>query len=132
MTKVEEISESELMQGDKIKEIISLDDDDYTDVDSEDSIPLISHDESLLERITALVDIVPPVTRVKFQQRVQDVGDWALDAFHFVGAGLWIISTASLMTIFPLALELEREGAIIDQEIQQRSSQQQAQQVIDF
>lgn len=115
------------VQDEKIKEITSLDelnDDDYTDVGSEDSDSEFMHDESVFERIAALIDIIPPVTRVKAQQALEDLGDWSVNAFRFVGSGLWIISTASLLTLFPLALELEREGAVIDQENQQRSQQQ--------
>lgn len=125
MTKVEEISEAEFasQKQEKIKEITSLDDindDDYTDVGSEES-DLQVHDESVFERISALIDIIPPVTRVKAMQALEDVGEWSVNAFRFIGSGMWIISTASILTIFPLALELEREGAVIEQETAQRN-----------
>ena len=125
---MQELSEEELasVQIEKIKEINSIDeinDDDYTDVGSEesDAESVVDIDESILERLAALVDIIPPVTRVKALQALEDVGAWTAGAFRFVGSGLWIISTASLLTLFPLALEMEREGAVIEQEVQQRN-----------
>jgi import receptor subunit TOM22 len=137
MTKVQELSEAEAAsaQDGKIKELIAdeINDDDYTDIGSEDSETEFEsvHDESILERLAALVDIIPPVTRVKALQGLEDMGDWGLGALRFVGSGLWIISTASLLTLFPLALEMERENAVIDQEANRNpASQQESQKVI--
>jgi import receptor subunit TOM22 len=138
MTKVQELSEADLasVQVEKIKEINTIDeinDDDYTDIGSElsETESEVNIDESILERLAALVDIIPPVTRVKALQALEDVGAWTAGAFRFVGSGLWIISTASLLTLFPLALEMEREGAVIEQEVQQRNpaSQKESQKV---
>ena len=121
MTKVQEISDAEPLDAERIKEISTLDDandDDYTDVGSEDSDDFDHNEESILERFGALIDIIPPVTRVKITHAWEDFGYWTMDGLHFVGSGLWILSTASLLTLFPLALELEREGAVMEQESQ--------------
>ena len=138
----------------KVEEILAENDDDYEDIIDEnqtlteikesseddelaaesedDEVDLDVTDETVLERIQALADIIPPVTRAKMLHSLSDAGSWAFSMGQWVGSGLWILSTASLMALLPLALELERERALIDQEHQQRVQQQQAQQVNDF
>jgi import receptor subunit TOM22 len=92
----------------------------------------ILEDESLLERLSALVDIVPPVARAKAWIALSDAGSFSWSLAQMAGSGLWILSTGLLLTLLPVALELERERAVIDQEQQQRIQQQQAQQVFLF
>ena len=113
---------------------ITNDDNDYEDLtDTEEIDPLLKpvEEESILERLSALVDIIPPVTRAKISMIVSDSIDIAVESGKWIGSGLWILSTASLLVLLPLALELEREKAIIDQEHSQRMQQQQAQQLME-
>lgn len=104
---------------------VSSGDDDEDDDDEDESL----EDESLLERLAALMDIVPPVARAKAWIALSDAGSFSWSLAQTAGSGLWILSTGLLLTLLPVALELERERAVIDQEQQQRIQQQQAQQV---
>jgi import receptor subunit TOM22 len=47
-----------------------------------------------------------------------------------LGNVAWVLATTALMLAVPVALEVEREGFVIQQETQQRTQQQQAQQVL--
>jgi import receptor subunit TOM22 len=121
MVQVEELKESQ----EKIV-LIDGDEEEYEDILEEDE----SFDESLLERIGALVDIVNPVTRVKIAHALEDTVSVAMTAGKMVGSGLWILASATLIVLLPLQLELERERAVFDQELNQRIQQQQAQQLM--
>ena len=131
MVQLSELSSSQDLADPRIKEILAENDDDYEDIEDDLQVE-DEHDvssESLLERLSALVDIIPPVQRTKALHALADVAEWTVGAFQTLGSGIWILSTGSLLMFLPMTLELERERAIIDQEVQQRMQQQQAQQV---
>lgn len=94
--------------------------------------------ESVLERIAALVDIVPPTTRVSIGNSISNStraafrlgmmsvhSSWLLTGCFVgksLGSGLWMLATASLLVILPVSLELERDSITIQEAQQMRSS----------
>ncbi|KAI8826265.1 mitochondrial import receptor subunit Tom22-domain-containing protein [Fimicolochytrium jonesii] len=86
--------------------------------------------ESLLERISALRDVIPPTTRVRVVKTVTRAVEATWGAAQWVGSAAWVVSTAVMLVGLPVALELEREQFVFQQEAQMRVQQQQAQQMV--
>ncbi|KAI9016970.1 mitochondrial import receptor subunit Tom22-domain-containing protein [Gaertneriomyces semiglobifer] len=86
-------------------------------------------DETLLERITALADIIPPTTRRKITSSVKGLTSNVWGATKWVGSAAWVVATGAMLVVLPVALELEREQFVFQQEAQMRQQQQQAQQM---
>ncbi|KAJ7644049.1 mitochondrial import receptor subunit Tom22-domain-containing protein [Roridomyces roridus] len=87
----------------------------------------IDTDETLLDRIAALVDIVPPTTRHAISQRVQKSASFLKAGGKRVGNLVWILTTSALLVALPLALVLEDEAKIVAQErefLEQQQGQQ--------
>ncbi|KAI8913401.1 mitochondrial outer membrane translocase complex, subunit Tom22 [Gorgonomyces haynaldii] len=95
-------------------------DQEYEDIDELDNI----EDETILERIAALVDVIPPTTRARIYASTQDTLSVAKGVVGGLGTGLWILVTVSLQVVVPVVLELEREQQAIQQEHQRTQAQQ--------
>lgn len=84
-------------------------------------------DETLYERIAALKDIVPPQTRSKvaFTYRQASSSTWW--GFQSAGTLAWWVSTSALLVGLPLALAIEDETRVVQQEreMQMQSAGQQ-------
>jgi import receptor subunit TOM22 len=93
-------------------------------IDSEASV-----DESLFDRIAALKDIVPPTTRHNISTRVLKTASFFKRASKVVGNVVWVVTTSALLVGLPLALALEDEAKIVQQEKEMLEQQQGAQQV---
>ncbi|KAI8894048.1 mitochondrial outer membrane translocase complex, subunit Tom22 [Globomyces pollinis-pini] len=87
-------------------------------VDDSDDDDEFLEEESILERLTALVDIVPPTVRVKLSNVVSDGFNAGLTVAKFLGNGAWIVATSTLLVALPVLMETERETVIIQQELQ--------------
>ena len=87
--------------------------------------------ETVLERLAALVDVVPPMTRYHIKSSVRGVLRTTGNIVSVGGTCLWVLVTAAMVLFVPVALEIEREGFVIQQETQQRMQQQQAKQVLE-
>jgi import receptor subunit TOM22 len=100
------------------------------------SVSLVSEvddvDETLFDRLAALVDIVPPTTRQKISSRVSSVASSAAWGGKLVGNLVWIVTTSALLVGLPLALSLEDEAKIMAQEKELLAQQAGAQQVRNF
>jgi import receptor subunit TOM22 len=86
-------------------------------------------DESLFDRLTALVDIVPPTTRHAISERVGKTASFLKRGGKLAGNLVWILTTSALLVALPLALVLEDEAKIVAQErefLEQQQGQQQA------
>ncbi|TFK73577.1 mitochondrial import translocase, subunit Tom22 [Pluteus cervinus] len=94
-------------------------------VDSDHSI-----DESFLDRVAALVDIVPPTTRHSISSRVSKTASLIKRSGKIVGNIVWIVTTSALLVALPLALSLEDEARIVAQEKEMIEQQQGAQQMM--
>ncbi|KAJ3114090.1 hypothetical protein HK100_001768 [Physocladia obscura] len=86
-------------------------------------------DETLGERLWALVDIVPPTVRVGVAAAASRGVGAAVRVGVAGGKALWVVATAALLVLMPVALELERESFAVQQENLQRVQAQQAQQL---
>jgi import receptor subunit TOM22 len=99
---------------------------------SSTSISSVSSDlepeESVLDRLAALVDIVPPTTRHAISQRVSKTASWIKWGGKRAGGFVWVVTTSALLVALPLALVLEDEAKIVAQErefLEQQQGQQQ-------
>ncbi|KAI9345206.1 mitochondrial outer membrane translocase complex, subunit Tom22 [Obelidium mucronatum] len=96
-------------------------DDDFEDDEFES--------ETLLERIAALADIIPPTKRHAIAKAVSNTLSTGFYTAQFAGKGLWVVATSALLVLMPVALEMERESFAIQQENSQRVQATQAAQI---
>jgi import receptor subunit TOM22 len=80
--------------------------------------------QTLMERILALADVVPPETRVKLSNAASQAWDLSTSAASYLGKGAWILATASFMLLLPVAFESEKEQAALMQEAAMRMQQE--------
>ncbi|KAF7502628.1 hypothetical protein GJ744_005422 [Endocarpon pusillum] len=94
-------------------------DDDYTDTDSEISVASdldVPTSESLLDRVAALVDIIPPSARGKISSTSSSIASFTGSALSFTGKSLWVVSTSVLLLGIPYALAFGQEQEIMERE----------------
>lgn len=103
-----------------------VDDDDYTDTDSEISneSEYDPSDETLAERLYALRDIVPPTTRSWVSSHVSSVASTAWSVLSFSGKGAWVITTSALFFGVPFALSFAEDQQLtaMEQEYSMRQT----------
>lgn len=87
-------------------------------------------EETFYERLSALVDIVPPTTRHKISSSVSKTAGFFKSGGKLVGNLVWIVTTSALLVGLPLALSLEDEAKIVAQEKEMLAQQQGAQQMM--
>ena len=87
------------------------------------------HRESLVDRLVALVDIVPPQTRHSIFTRVSSFVGTVKTGGKLVGNVVWVLTTSALLIGLPLAFALEDEAKIVHQEKEMAAQQQGVQQV---
>lgn len=85
--------------------------------------------ESIFDRVAALVDIVPPTTRFTIKSRIRKTASAIKTAGKVAGNVVWIVTTSALLVGLPLALSLEDEAKIVAQEKEMLAQQAGAQQV---
>ena len=86
-----------------------------------------SVDESLFDRVAALVDIVPPSTRHSIASKVSKTASAVKKTGKVVGNIVWIVTTSALLVVLPLALVLEDDAKLAAQEREMLEQQQGAQ-----
>jgi mitochondrial import receptor subunit TOM22 len=116
---VEEYDDDDMFEDEE--EGVKLLDNGDSDYDSE-----FLEQESVLERLAALVDIIPPTVRQRVSNAFSSTLSLGYGTGKMVGSGLWILCTAGLLVMLPISLELERDAMAIQQEFQQRGVQQEA------
>src|SRR5258708_26981116 len=84
--------------------------------------------ESLVDRIAALVEIIPPTACDAVSQSVFKTAHFLKRGTKFAGNVVWIVTTSALLVGLPLALVLEDEAKVVQQE-RELLAQQQGQQV---
>lgn len=87
-------------------------------------------DETLADRLAALVDIVPPTTRQSIASKISTTASVVKTGGKLVGNIIWIVTTSALLVGLPLALSLEDEAKIVAQEKEMMAQQQGAQQMM--
>ncbi|KAG6012697.1 hypothetical protein E4U54_007337 [Claviceps lovelessii] len=104
----------------------NVDDDDFTDTDSEISndSDYDPSDETLAERLYALRDIVPPTTRGWISSRVNSITSKAWSVLSFSGKGAWVITTSALFFGVPFALSFaeDQQLSAMEQEYNMRQT----------
>jgi import receptor subunit TOM22 len=123
MVKLEEVS------VDQVDEVEILSEEDYSDFSDDEDFD--DEDESLLDRLSALKDIIPLKHRNRVSSSVSTLASWSKTGATFVGKSAWVITTSMLLLVLPLALEIEKEQALVAYE-KEAMQQQGAQQVIFF
>lgn len=100
------------------------------EITEEQEIPGEYEAESIIERIAGITDSLPLQSFAKLYNFSLDSVDLTFRAVQSIGSVAWVLVTSGLLLAVPVALEIEREGFIVQQETQQRVQQQQAQQVL--
>ncbi|EIM81612.1 mitochondrial import translocase subunit Tom22 [Stereum hirsutum FP-91666 SS1] len=90
----------------------------------------VPHDESILDRLTALVDIVPPTTRHNVVSKISSTARFLKRGGKLAGNLIWIVTTSALLVGLPLALSLEDEAKVVAQEKEMFAQQQGQQQLL--
>ncbi|KAI1931749.1 mitochondrial import receptor subunit Tom22 [Ophidiomyces ophidiicola] len=96
-------------------------DDDFTDTESEissDSYSILE-EETLLERLAALQDIISPSSRRKISNVFSSVTSFTKSTFSFGGKTLWVVSTSAFLLGVPWALALAEEQQYVQMEREQ-------------
>ncbi|OKO93361.1 Mitochondrial import receptor subunit tom22 [Penicillium subrubescens] len=103
--------------------LVSDDEEDYTDTESEisneEEEDLELEEESLYERISALKDIIPPGARRTVSNSVSTITSLTKSSLSFSGKALWIISTSAFLIGVPWALAYAEEEQYIQMEREQ-------------
>jgi len=94
------------------------DDDDYTDTDSEisDDGSEAAIDETLLDRLTALRDIIPPKARARISSVSSSLYSATSTTVNYSGKGLWVLATSILLLGIPYALAFSDEQQFLEEE----------------
>jgi len=101
------------------------DEDEDEDEDDEEKI----RNETILERLIALKDIVPVHRRRLIGDISRSIYGISKITGTFLGRAAWIISTTVLVVVIPLFMEVEKEQSLLAYETDQ-TLQQQAQQML--
>lgn len=74
------------------------------------------HEESFLERLYALRDMVPPSTRQSISSTIETASNYAFAGGSLVGKIAWVVTTSALLVGLPFALAVEDEARYAQQE----------------
>ncbi|KAJ1932038.1 mitochondrial import receptor subunit Tom22, partial [Linderina pennispora] len=96
-----------------------------SDFDGEDDDVL---DESFLERLAALKEIVPAQQRQAISSTVSSIYNWGNFGLRLAGKLGWVFTSSALLIVFPLALESDREKMMQQWEAEQGNMAQGGQQ----
>ncbi|KAF9581257.1 mitochondrial import receptor protein [Lunasporangiospora selenospora] len=116
MVKLEEVS------ADHVEEEYT--DTDSTSVYSSDDEDDVDNIESILDRVWALQDVIPPKARRSIADKCSTVYDWGKYSAKFLGNSAWVLTTSALLLVLPLMIELEHEQGLIEYEKMQQQSNQ--------
>ncbi|KAI9678597.1 MAG: hypothetical protein M1817_005654 [Caeruleum heppii] len=96
----------------------AFEDDDYTDTDSEISAASSAADldETLVDRLIALRDVIPPKQRARLSSSVSTGYHWLTSGLSLGGKTLWIVSTSALLLGVPWALAFTEEAQMVEME----------------
>ncbi|KAJ1309741.1 hypothetical protein OPQ81_006506 [Rhizoctonia solani] len=128
MVKVEEIRDKDYRSGSPYgSSEYSSSSDSVASSSSSLSVASSPEQETIGERIAALVDIIPPTTRQSIRSKVSNAASIAKRVGKIGGNIIWVVTTSALLVGLPLALALEDEAKIVQQEKEMLAQQQGAQ-----
>ncbi|KAF2733862.1 mitochondrial import translocase, subunit Tom22 [Polyplosphaeria fusca] len=119
MVRLEEVIDEEFLRAQSGPHDDSEDWD--TDDDSEtSSLASLHPDETLLERLAALQDIIPASYRRSVSASLDSASAWLKTGLGYGGKTLWVVSTSALLLGVPWALAYseEQQLAEMDREMQ--------------
>jgi len=87
-------------------------------------------DETLGDRLYALRDMVSPATRQKIAATWNTTTSWTFRGGKLAGNAVWVVTTSALLVVLPLALSIENESMLIQQEGELLAQQQGQQQML--
>jgi len=101
--------------------LVSEEDEDFTDTDSEISTDSYAtlEEETLFERIAALRDIIPPQSRHRIVSSFSLLTSFTKSTVTFGGKALWVLSTSAFLLGVPWALALAEEQQYVQMEREQ-------------
>lgn len=138
MVQVEEVAEKQQYAQAQAQAQTDERDSDYeTDSNVSDAISEVSDDddyfdpnsESYYDRVVALKEIVSPKTRSQLTSTLESAKSWATWGWFSAGSVAWVVSTSALLVGLPLALAIEDETRIVQQEREMQMQSQGQQQV---
>lgn len=97
---------------------------------SDDASDAGALDESLIDRLSALRDIIPPKARAKISSISSTIASATSSTINYSGKGLWVIATSVLLLGIPYALALGEEQQYMEEERQRAVMQEGAQGLI--
>lgn len=134
MVKVEEVQDAAYASKDDRESDYATTDDDEDGFETESVSSVASDDdfnpadETLAERFAALKDIVAPSTRTRLASQWNRTAEWVKVGGKWAGNAVWVVTTSALLVGLPLALAMEDEARIVQQEkeLQMQQSGQQS------
>ncbi|TPX41331.1 hypothetical protein SeMB42_g03860 [Synchytrium endobioticum] len=108
MPEIREVSASDIEELPSDIEEHEEDDDEFETDSEADSVA----EESFLDRLFALEDAIPQ----SVMAAVSRTTSLTMTGMRWAGSALWIVSTAAMLLVLPIALEGEKEQAAIHQE----------------
>lgn len=84
-------------------------------------------DETIADRLYALRDMVSPKTRSNIARTLSTSASWASWGGKLAGNAAWVFVTSALLIGLPVALSMENESIMIQQEKEMLAQQQGAQ-----
>ncbi|QRW00014.1 Mitochondrial import receptor subunit Tom22 [Ceratobasidium sp. AG-Ba] len=128
MVRVEEIKDKDIRAGSPYgSSSYSESSDSVASTSSSVSTASSPDQETLAERLAALVDIVPPTTRQALGNKLGSAASVVKRVGKIGGNIIWVVTTSALLVGLPLALALEDEAKIVQQEKEMLAQQQGAQ-----
>ncbi|KAF2084628.1 mitochondrial import translocase, subunit Tom22 [Saccharata proteae CBS 121410] len=122
MVKLEEVPDEELNAAQQFPE----DNDDWdtdSDSDAASETSSIAPDETLSERLAALVDIVPPAQRRFFNNAASNASSWFSTGLRVSGQCLWVMSSSALLLGVPWALAYSEDLQMAEMEREMKMQQ---------
>lgn len=109
-----------------LQEKFKTEDDDEDDDDELDRFYNLN-DETLLDRIQALRDIISPTTRANVYQKLNWIYDSTRSTTKRLGNFAWVITTSMILVGLPMALSIEGESMLVahEKEMERQSQGQQ-------
>ena len=129
MVLVEEVPEEVLLQEGENESDFETDSNvsDTSSIFSDNDDDFSPDKETLYDRLAALKDIVPPQTRTSLSATYHSASAWTWWGVAGAGTVAWWVSTSALLVGLPLALAIEDETRVVQQEreMQMQSAGQQ-------
>lgn len=102
------------------KEPVPADFDDSSDLDSDDDFA----NETVMERIVALKDIIPPAQRLLVSDSFNLLSSTLSGGALSVGSLLWMVGTSALLLATPIAMLIIGEQQLMEMEAQFKGQQE--------